>query len=220
MTEKVMGNTNKDILTFSLFFILFGLLGISTVASAENPPENILKNGDFDNQLDQWHHWTHENANANFLTGGRKAAPIIGKNTAYININDAGDALWHIQFYQQPFTLEKDKTYTYNLWAKSEKPRNLTMRILHQGDPWNEYAKKTINLTELWTEFFITFKMTADDANTRAGMIMGGQKVDVWFDHIRLYEGEHFQDIEGVEPHSVNPDSKLATTWASLKNQH
>lgn len=220
MTEKVMRDTNKDILTFSLFFILFGLLGISTVASAKNPPENILKNGDFDNQLDQWHHWTHENANANFLTGGRKAEPIIGKNTAYININDAGDALWHIQFYQQPFTLEKDKTYTYNLWAKSEKPRNLTMRILHQGDPWNEYAKETINLTELWTEFFITFKMTADDANTRAGMIMGGQKIDVWFDHIRLYEGEHFQDIEGVEPHSVNPDSKLATTWASLKNQH
>ena len=220
MIEKVIRNTNIGILTFSLFFILFGLLGISTVASAENPPENILKNGDFDNLLDQWHHWTHENANANFLTGGRRDEPIIGKNTAYININDAGDALWHIQFYQQPFTLEKGKTYTYNLWAKSEKPRSLIMRILHQGDPWNEYAKETINLTELWTEFFITFKMTADDANTRAGMIMGGQKVDVWFDHIRLYEGDHFQDIEGAEPHSVNSDSKLATTWASLKNQH
>lgn len=91
------------------------------------------------------------------------------------------------------------------------------MRILHQGDPWNEYAKKSINLTDERTEYFITFEMQADDANTRAGMIMGGQKGDVWFDHIRLYEGEHFQDIEGVEPHSVKPIEKLTTTWASLK---
>ena len=218
MTEKIMKNTNKHNLSFCLFIVLVWLLGLSIVATAEKLPENILINGDFDNQLDKWSHWTHDNANALFMTEGRKAEPIIGKNAAFVNINDAGDALWHIQFYQQPFTLEKDKTYTYNLWAKSEKPRSITMRILHQGDPWNEYAKESINLTDTWKEYFITFKMQADDVNTRAGLIMGGQKVDVWFDHIRLYEGEHVQDIEGAEPHSVDPDSKIATTWATLKN--
>ena len=50
------------------------------------------------------------------------------------------------------------------------------MRILHQGAPWNEYARQTINLSEDWKEFFITFEMPVDDVSSRAGIIMGLQK--------------------------------------------
>lgn len=48
---------------------------------------------------------------------------------------------------------------------------------------------------------------------------MGTEKVDVWLDHIRLYEGKYVSDIEGAEPHAVQPVNKLATTWAALKNR-
>ena len=195
------------------------MLSCIVPAYSEKIPENILKNGDFDDQLVGWHHWTHESANALFTTEGNKAEPIVGKNAAYIKINKEGNALGNIQLYQQPFTLEKDTTYTYSLWAKSQKLRNVTMRIMHQGVPWNVYAPKSINLTEEWQEFFITFDMLVDDVNSRAGIIMGTQKIDVWIDHVRLYEGEFVQDIEGVEPHSVKPSDKLATTWATLKNR-
>lgn len=195
------------------------LFGLATFIYAEEFPENILKNGDFDDNLDQWHHWTHASANAVFLTEGKKAEPIIGKNVAYVNIAKGGDAVGHIQLYQQPFFLEKDTIYTYGLWAKSEKPRNATIRIMHQGVPWNVYISKTISLTEEWKEFFITFKMSVDDANSRAGIIMGTNKNDVWVDHVRLYEGEYVQDIEGAEPQAVEPDGKLAMTWATLKEQ-
>ena len=101
--------------------------------------------------------------------------------------------------------------------GKSEKPRSIVMRILHQGAPWNEYARLAINLSEEWKEFFITFKMPADDVNSRAGIIMGAEKVDVWFDHIRVYEGEYVADIEGAQPQAVEPSNKLAITWAALK---
>ena len=210
-------NTTKGTLTYICLSVSMLLFGLATLAYAEKLPENILNNGDFDLKLDGWHHWTHADAAALFQTEGKKAEPIAGKNAAYVKISKAG-ALWHIQFYQQPFTLEKGTTYTYNLWAKSEKPRNVVMRILHQGDPWNEYAKKEIGLTEEWKEFFITFKMTADDVSTRAGIIMGAEKVDVWLDHIRLYEGEYVSDIEGAEPQAVEPSDKLATIWATLKS--
>ena len=198
-------------------FIVILLFASATFIYTAEPPENILNNGDFDLHLQGWHHWTHADAAALFQTEGRKAEPIAGKNAVYIKISEAGE-LWHIQFYQQPFTLEKDITYTYSLWAKSEEPRSIVMRILHQGAPWNEYARESINLSEEWKEFFITFKMTADDVNTRAGIIMGAEKVDVWLDHIRLYEGEYVSDIEGAEPHAVEPSNKLATTWATLKS--
>ena len=200
-------------------FTLTLLCSIAMFAYAAKPPENILKNGDFDLNLERWHHWTHADATALFQTEGKKAEPIVGKKVAYVKISKAGGALWHVQLYQQPFTLEKGTTYTYNLWARSEKPRTVVMRILHQGAPWNEYARQTINLSETWKEFFVTFKMPVDDVSSRAGIIMGGQKVDVWFDHIRLYEGEFVSDIEGVEPQAVEPAGKLTTTWATLKNR-
>ena len=210
-------NTINETLTYLYLFLLIGLIGFATLTHAEKPPENILKNGDFDLNLEGWHHWTHADAAALFQPEGKKAEPVVGKKVAYVKISKAGGALWHIQLYQQPFTLEKGTTYTYSLSAKSEKPRNVTIRILHQGAPWNEYARKSIGLTQEWKEFFITFKMPADDVNSRAGIIMGGQKVDVWLDHIRLYEGEFISDIEGAEPQAVDPLNKLTTTWAALK---
>lgn len=204
-------------LTMKFVFALILLFGSAGLAYTADAPENILKNGDFDMNLEHWAPWTHESADALFQPEGRKAEPIAGKKVAAIEIKKPGNALWHIQFYQQPFTLEKGKTYTFNLWAKSEMPRTVRMRILHQGAPWNEYAVKEINLSETWQEFFVTFSMPADDFNSRAGIIMGGQKGDVWLDHLRLYEGEFASDIEGAAPQAVKPTGKLTTAWASLK---
>ena len=210
-------NITKRILTYIYLFVSMLLFGFVTLAYSEKPPENILKNGDFDLSLDGWHHWTHADAAALFQTEGKKAEPIFGKKVAYIKINKAGNALGHIQLYQQPFTLAEDLTYTYSLWAKSEKPRNVTMRIMHQGAPWNVYSGRSISLSETWKEFFITFEMPVDDVSSRAGIIMGIEKVDVWLDHIRLYEGEFVSDIEGAEPHAVEPLGKLTMAWAALK---
>ena len=66
--------------------------------------------------------------------------------------------------------------------------------------------------------FFITFKMPADDVNSRAGNHYGRRK--------KLMSGsttsgstkvEYVADIEGAEPQAVEPSDKLATTWAALK---
>ena len=212
-----MNTTNRIQIYICCLLLLIGLWGISTLAYTAKPPENILKNGDFDLNLEGWHHWTHADAAALFQIEGKKAEPIVGKKVAYVKIRKAGNAVWHVQLYQQPFTLEKGTTYTYSLWAKSEEPRTVKMRILHQGAPWNEYANKQINLSEAWKEFFVTFKMPADDVSSRAGIIMGAQKVDVWFDHIRVYEGEFVSDIEDAEQQSVESKNKLTITWASLR---
>ena len=61
--------------------------------------------------------------------------------------------------------------------------------------------------------------MPVDDVSSRAGVIMGTEKVDVWLDHIRLYEGEYVSDIEGAEPQAVEPSGKVTITWAELKSE-
>ena len=186
---------------------------------ADDPPLNILQNGDFDRNLEQWSHWTDASATATFQTDGKKAKPIAGKKVAYIKISKAGNAAWHIQFYQQPFALTKGKTYTFSLWSKSEKPRTITMRILHQGAPWNEYARLKVNLTAEWQSFFVTFKMPADDPNSRAGVIMGGVKADVWLDYMRVSEGEFVDDLQKSKPRAVEAKHKLTANWGKIKTQ-
>ena len=108
MTVKMV-NITKQVSTYVCLFVLIGLFGIAALTYGAKLPENILKNGDFDLKLDGWHHWTHADAAALFQTEGKKAEPVAGKNAAYVKISKAG-ALWHIQFYQQPFTLEKGTT--------------------------------------------------------------------------------------------------------------
>ena len=200
-------------------FILIMLLLPMILVFANDPLLNILQNGDFDRNLEQWSHWTDASAAVTFQTEGKKAKPIVGKKVAYIKISKAGNADWHIQLYQQPFALTKGKTYTFSLWAKSEKPRTITMRILHQGAPWNEYVRMKINLTAEWQLFFVTFKMPADDPNSRAGVIMGGEKADVWLDHIRLYEGEFVDDLQNGKLRAVEAKHKLTTNWGKIKTQ-
>ena len=200
-------------------FILIMLLLPVTRVPADAPPLNILQTGDFARNLEQWSHWTDASAAVTFQTEGKKAKPIVGKKVAYIKISKAGNAAWHIQFYQQPFALTKGKTYTFSLWSKSEKPRTVTMRILHQGAPWNEYARLKVNLTAEWQSFFVAFKMPADDPNSRAGVIMGGVKADVWLDHMRVSEGEFVDDLQKGKPRAVGAKHKLTANWGKIKTQ-
>ena len=210
-------NSLKPLHPFLLVLIML-LLPMMRVL-ADNPPLNILQNGDFDHNLEQWSHWTDASATATFQTDGKKAKPIAGKKVAYIKISKAGNAAWHIQFYQQPFALTKGKTYTFSLWSKSEKPRTIMMRILHQGAPWNEYTRLKVNLTAEWQLFFVTFKMPADDPNSRAGVIMGDVTADVWLDHMRLSEGEFVDDLQKGNLRAVEAKHKLTANWGKIKIQ-
>ena len=113
MQQYKSENSLKPLHPF-LFILIMLLLPVTRVP-ADDPPLNILQNGDFDRNLEQWSHWTDASAAVTFQTEDKKAKPIVGKKVAYIKISKAGNAAWHIQFYQQPFALTKGKTYTFSL---------------------------------------------------------------------------------------------------------
>ena len=92
-TENMMVkgmNIIKRFLICICLLVSVELFGFTPFVSAEKPPENILKNGDFDLNLEGWHHWTHADAAALFQTEGKKAEPVVGKKVAYVKISKAG----------------------------------------------------------------------------------------------------------------------------------
>ena len=48
MMGKGKGNTTKGVLACVCLLVLMWLFGFATLAYTAEPPENILKNGDFD----------------------------------------------------------------------------------------------------------------------------------------------------------------------------
>lgn len=198
-----------------LFIWLFVLICLTQASHAIRIPENILENGDFELGAVAWHFWTHDDADATFHIEDNHDTAYFGEKVLHVKINKAGNQLFHIQLYQFPFTLHKWETYTYSLWAKSDKIRDVSMRVIHQGIPWNVYAEKRITLSPQWNEYFITFEMTLGiDRDARVDVMMGLETVDVWFDKIQLYEGEYVRD-----PLPVKPIKKISLTWSSLKSE-
>ncbi|MXV83459.1 hypothetical protein F4X88_18950 [Candidatus Poribacteria bacterium] len=73
-------NTTKGVSIYISLFVLIWLFGFATHAYAEKPPENILNNGDFDLNLEGWHHWTHADAAALFQIEGAKPHSVEPAN--------------------------------------------------------------------------------------------------------------------------------------------
>ena len=199
--------------------ILFSLI-CATVWAIDEEPENMIQNPDFEAQFQSWLFWTKaEDALAERQIVSKKIEPIVGDNIAYVQIDAGGPGAANVQFYQAPFTLKKGKKYTFCAWAKSdEEPRAVTMTVIHHADPWTTYGSKSVTFTEEWNEYSVTFTQPVDDNNARIDFFLGISDVDVWIDHVRLYEGEYFNDgVRELPYQPVDSQGKLATTWGKMK---
>ena len=195
------------------------VLAYTAAWAADEEPENIIKNPDFEMNYDNWQFWTEGGAVAERLIESKKVEPVVGDNVAYVRIDKAGTGGNHIQFYQGPLVLNKDTTYTLSVWAKSDdKPQPVELKVIKHQNPWTNYKTQAVTFTPEWKEFNVTFKQPEDDPIGRVDIFLGRADGDVWIDHVRLYEGDYFNDeVREMPDEAVEPAAKLATTWANIK---
>ena len=150
-----------------------------------------------------------------------KAPRLITPETAptYVEIDNGGTGKNHIQFYQGGLTLKAGKKYTLCVWAKSDGDRPVELCVQHHVNPWTSYTRKQVTFTDSWNEYTVTFDQPEDDTNARVNIYLGLSDIDVWIDHVRLYEGEYFDDeIRGKpEEQPVISQDRLIATWGKLK---
>ncbi|MDE0089383.1 MAG: carbohydrate binding domain-containing protein [Candidatus Poribacteria bacterium] len=144
---------------------------------------------------------------------GEKCLKIIGIKATGTN--------WHAKVKQRNVSMEKGKTYTVIFWARSEKPRQVSLNIQEQQDPWTFWQGGDINLTgPEWEEYFVTFNAKEDVArNMWVGLSIAQSDVDFWLDNFRYFEGEPEDDLSIDEPFPVDAKEKLTTQWASVKTE-
>jgi hypothetical protein len=195
---------------------------ISSVAQAQDEePENIIQNGDFEAQFQNWLFWTQDGALAERFIDSRKVEPIDGKTVAYVRIDKqgAGGTGNQVQFYQGPFPLKQGQKYTLSVWMMGgEGGEQVSILVLKHENPWTNYGSQFITLKEEWDEYSLTFTQPVDDQIGRIDFFLGTTEGDIWIDHVRLYEGEYFNDgIKELPKQTVQPESKLPTTWGNIK---
>ncbi|MYB65588.1 hypothetical protein F4083_08095 [Candidatus Poribacteria bacterium] len=129
---------------------------------------------------------------------------------------------WHAKIKQLNVSMEGGKEYTVIFWARAEKPRQVSLSVQMQHDPWTTWRSADIDLLgDEWMEYSHTFTAGADvDKDMWVGLSIAQSDVDFWLDNFRFFEGQPDDEIPlDGEPQSVDAKQKLTTEWASVKSE-
>jgi hypothetical protein len=201
--------------------LLLILLACFLVYAQDEELENIIQNGDFEAQFQNWLFWTQDGAAAERFIDSKEIEPIDGRSVAYVRIDaqGAGGTGNQVQFYQGPFVLKEGRKYTLSVWMMGgEGGEQVSILVLKHENPWTTYGNQPITLKNEWDEYNLTFTQPVDDDIGRVDFFLGTTEGDIWIDHVRLYEGEYFNDeVRELPERPVEPQNKLPITWGIIK---
>jgi len=150
----------------------------------------LLKNGDFSNQMEGW--WLEQHSPAlgttTFETKGPDDQPAVE-----IEVVEPGEKGWQIQLVQKGFAVKKDKAYTVKFLAKAEPELyGFFVALAQASKEYKTLANKAeILLSPSWKEYEFDLVATEDESDAR--LIFGnlGQKPGkIWFASVSLIEQE------------------------------
>lgn len=129
--------------------------------------EELLRNADFSQGLDNWVLEQHGDTKAITDFSTDVPSSLSGK-ALNIKVEKGSDVRWFIQFHQPGLNLKAGKPYTVTFWAKSEKPREITLVVSQAHEPWENLGfSTTIRLNENWQRFSYTFQLREGDSDAR-----------------------------------------------------
>lgn len=185
--------------------------------------ELLLENYSFEDDLTAWN---LEDGSGNNRGGlyrmeidednpqhGEKCLKVIGVQ--------ATGTKWHAKVKQLNLSMEGGKEYTVKFSARAEEPRQVSVNVQIQQEPWQFLSGGDINLTGTeWEEYTYTFSAAQDvDRIMWVGLSIAQSDIDFWLDSFRFFEGQPEDEIslDGA-PQPVDTKDKLTTQWASVKS--
>ena len=207
----------------TLFVCLSAFAGTPIDWGKWNEGELLLENHSFEEDLEGWE--LEDGACCD--RGGLytmeidKSNPQHGKQSLKVIGHKATGTAWHAKVKQRDVSMKAGETYTVIFWARSEKPREVTLSVQMQHDPWTFYQGGAINLLgDEWMEYHITFNSTADvEKDMWVGLSIAQSDEDFWIDNFRYFEGEPEDDLNRETPFPVDAKEKLTTQWGEIKSE-
>ena len=153
------------------------------------PGQNMVKNGDFSDEKEEWTWEVVPSAGAEWL---------IEAGVSYFDIANGGIQLSDIQLRQGRMQLVQGKEYIFEFEAWSELPRVIEAKLGPNESPWTDYSKiGPLQITPNQNNFSHSFTMEhSSDFNARVEFNMGSSPFDVYLDNVSLRED--IPESEGV----------------------
>jgi hypothetical protein len=123
-----------------------------------------------------------------------------------IEIAEADNVEWHLQFNQAGLSLKAGHYYTAQFAAAAETPRRITCSVGQAHEPWNNLGlSQRAELTDNWQKFRYGFAAKADEDDARLSFSFGGSKVPFYLANVELRPGGRvgLQDGESVKTANV-----------------
>lgn len=198
----------------------FWRLALGTVAASllalnvQAAPKNLVPNGDFEDGTTA--PWSFYGQAA--LSTSKKGEGNNGSRAMLVQVNAVGANFWDsgIQ-YNKAIDFKKNTQYTWAMFFKAEKARQINVKPELSVDPWTAYGEKMMNVTTDWAEYYVEFKPAVDVVPASLTLHIAAATVNFLMDDARWYEGA-YEPAEGV-PFAVEPKAKLAVTWADVKTR-
>ena len=208
-------------LTSGCILFLFGFLLLTStvcIVMADEEEQNLVKNPEF---IDLQQGWSLRVVSGAATWEVEKKGGV-GDDTecAFIEITALPDPWWNIYLYQINIPLEKDKKYTYGVWAKTEagESKDIALKVQKNADGTN-YITKPFSIDDEWKEYWVTWTQKETQANNviivfaNSANLIGKDRL--WLDHFRVYEGDYEEDE--LSPEAVDSLGKLITVWGDMK---
>ena len=145
--------------------------------------ENLARNGDFEEAIDEWNIRQSEGTAAKIEEDNKER--IKGKAGVFIEIDLAKGDYWHISLFQEAHFLKGGKEYTLAAWAKAEKPRTIIPYIEETVDPWDEFGRESFVISKEWQEYWSTFTAPRNVPDAWLRIALGESDANLWIDNPR-----------------------------------
>ncbi|MBN1411626.1 MAG: carbohydrate binding domain-containing protein [Spirochaetales bacterium] len=114
-------------------------------------PENMLKNGTFENGSMLW---------VPYIDPAAKARLYAKDGEMYCDVTDGGVQDWHVQLIQSWLRFEEGNRYTLSFDARSSVNRLISVSIGMDRDPFTAYGTKNAYLTTEMKHYSFTYFMS------------------------------------------------------------
>ncbi len=149
----------------------------------QSPP--LLTNGSYEQGMEHWQTEFHLGHSQFFID---EEYAVQGRFSAKISQSESSPEIWQVQLKQSGFPLTAGKNYRVRFYARSEMERPITVAIIQDNDPWQNYGLfEEVILSSEWQEF--TFDFTANtttESDSRLTFFLGEFCETVWIDKVSL----------------------------------
>lgn len=146
-------------------------------------PAKPFPDGSFEQGPATWEFWQNaEGLGAFEVTDHR---PHAGKKCGKLSVKNTSSEIWHVQLVQRGFSVEKDRIYRFQYWARGENDAGvLEVAFVKGSPPWTFYSASKQKVTSEWKRYEMSFTAPATTADIQVAFQGASQRGDYFVDDI------------------------------------